>query len=121
MDISPFDAILGSNWIKSLGVIQWDFANLSMKFTLNNIPYHLQGITHLNVHISSAKDMASILPSARTVYLCQVHVTSHVSTPATSPPHMQLSDIPNPELAALLLQFQKVFTVPLGLPPPPIL
>ena len=47
------DIVLGIQWLKSLGPIQWDFNTLSMRFKVQDLDVCLRGLQGGTIHVTS--------------------------------------------------------------------
>ena len=101
------EVVLGTQWLSTLGEINWDFRLLTIRFLYMGKSVFLQGlqptasstISDANKHFSGSTRKGLVLQITATYFVASVQ--SHLP----------------PELAALLGEFSKVFAVPTGLPP----
>ena len=111
LDLQGSDAVLGMQWLRSLGRVLHDWENLTMDFTMAGQHYHLSGIPHKQLEHSSLHSMHKLLATGVDAFLMQL-----VATP-TSSSTTHLSHERATELDQLLVQYQSVFQVPQALPP----
>ena len=97
--------VLGSQWLYSLGLIQWDFNHLTMQFWYEGISVLLRGLQPSRPSLQEGEKF--LTPAVKKGPLLQI-----VATPLAAPT-MQ----PHPTLTQLLQDFSKVFKVPIGLSP----
>lgn len=97
--------VLGAHWLRTLGLILWDFLNLWMQFIWEGKTYQLKG--------ENVKDPTILKPSKlrKTVsgrgmllQLCSIQVASS-------------SNQIDQELEDLMLQYEDIFAEPKELPP----
>ena len=100
------EVVLGTQWLRTLGVINWDFQLLTMKFLYLGKRVFLQGLQPTSLTISNADKLFS--GSRRKGLVLQITTINPFSSVQ---PHL------SPVLADLLSEFSKVFVVPIGLPP----
>ncbi|KAF8402565.1 hypothetical protein HHK36_010651 [Tetracentron sinense] len=106
LDFGGCDVVLGAQWLRTLGPILWDFANLWMKFTANEKDITIQGMTEPQTKfIKSTQAQHEIRngASCAVLYMCSAGVESKEPT--------------NPELLQSLEQYADIFEEPKGLPP----
>lgn len=103
------DVVLGIHWLRGLGPITWDFTSLSMKFQWAEKWVQLQGIQFSPSSFTNEGDKSLISAISKGKGLLLQLMGSHLEAP-------QLTCCP--EIDILLLQFDKVFQEPVGLPPP---
>ena len=99
------DVVLGTQWLYSLGFIQWNFKNLTMQFDYQNKSILLQGL----------KSSAPILQDGDQFLRTLIKNGLVLQIVSCSPPLplvQQSSAVTN-----LLLEFKPVFDMPKGLPP----
>jgi hypothetical protein len=124
LPLAGCDAVLGIQWLRTLGPILWDFSALTMQFTLGGVPCTLQGLRQgPRVNLEGGDDFK--LPRLEKKGLL-LHLVGH-SVPggqegreiwvqsASLRPDKQ-PPIPGP-VKAVLEQFEGIFQEPKGLPP----
>ena len=102
------DLVLGTQWLGTLGVIQWDFKMLTMSFGYNHRQVLLQGLRSTR---SQLQDGDTFLKQSVKKGLV-LHITFQPQL-LTAEGTDQLPE----EVAALLEEFKSVFAAPEGLPP----
>ncbi|XP_077232412.1 uncharacterized protein LOC143869736 [Tasmannia lanceolata] len=107
LSLGGCDAVLGAYWLRPLGPILWDFANLSMQFSLEGDSYCLNGPSSNEISVVDDSQLKKPLKKGSRGVLLQL--CSIVSTP---------TDYSNPRVEVLLQEFQDIFKEPCGLPPP---
>ena len=97
--------VLGTRWLKTLGLIQWDFNLLTMAFQWLGKTMVLKGLRPSH---SSLQDASHFFkkPAKKGLFL---QITTQLFTAEPT--------LPVPELESLLEEFAVVFKVPQGLPP----
>ncbi|XP_042027248.1 uncharacterized protein LOC121774436 [Salvia splendens] len=113
------DMVLGIQWLETLGVIQWDFKNLTMDFTLNGQRHLVRGSQkELTVHTVSEKEMTKLLTHNDGIQLCCIQVDNERNTTLLSVEKSDESELPTPNSIKLFLEDQKaIFAEPTSLPP----
>ena len=101
------DLVLGTQWLSTLGVINWDFKHLSMEFTYASKQVVLYGIKTQPMGPEIQDGVQFFKEPTRRGLILQI--TAHCST-------IEQSSLPA-EIAALLQEFHGVFATPVGLPP----
>ena len=102
------DLVLGTQWLSTLGVIQWDFKLLTMCFTHGQKAVLLHGLKEAGSHIQEGNQFLKE-PVKRGLVLQIACNTTGNSTNQTTQVPTQVAD--------LLLEFESVFATPMGLPP----
>nr|XP_023907237.1 uncharacterized protein LOC112018933 [Quercus suber] len=100
------DLVFGTQWLSTLGIINWDFKNLSMGFIHGGRQVLLQGLNTSRGFEVQNEDQFFKEPTRRGLIL-------QITTGSTTERQSSLS----PEVTALLQEFKGVFTTPMGLPP----
>ena len=109
-----YDLVLGVQWLRTLGPIVWDFAALTMHFTMGTQNVTLQGMAAGSVHIATKKQASKLNYTSKG--RCALLMTT-VSEPTEVLLSTLLQKWPK-TLQTLLLQFSTLFETPKGLPPP---
>jgi hypothetical protein len=100
--------VLGVEWLRTLGPILWDFALMTMQFSLNSHTTILTGLNPTRLTMEDADHFLCTTVSATKGFLLQF--ISQDEAPAFHSPPGPIHD--------LLQQFVQVFEEPKGLPPP---
>ncbi|PKA46982.1 putative mitochondrial protein [Apostasia shenzhenica] len=120
MPLESYNMILGVQWLSELGMVNWDFKNLTMKFTLNRNPIILRGTRIPFLQVVSEKQLdKAILNSTTAIYLCFCYSQVHSINPSFSSynPMNALNTQQQGELDMLLEFYVDIFMEPRGLPP----
>ncbi|XP_042059609.1 uncharacterized protein LOC121804134 [Salvia splendens] len=114
LPLGSCDMVLGIQWLETLGVIQWDFKNLTMDFTLNGRRHLVRGgHNELQVHKVSEKEMSKLLTHTE-----GIQVTDEGSTTLLSVEQSEEAEVSIPSSIQQLLEEQKnIFVEPSSLPP----
>ena len=99
------DVVLGTQWLYTLGLIQWDFQHLTMEFVLDGKPVLLKGLQPSGHDFKDS--MKFFKPTVKRGLCLQV----------LSPNSSSVSEQIQPEIEDLLTGFSSVFAIPSGLPP----
>ncbi|XP_042054806.1 uncharacterized protein LOC121799484 [Salvia splendens] len=119
LPLGSCDMVLGIQWLETLGVIQWDFKNLTMDFTLKGRRHLIRGDnTKLQVHTVSKNEMNKILTHTNGIQLCCIQVTDEGNPTLLSRESTDDYEVPIPSSIQLFLEDQKaIFAEPTSLPP----
>ena len=109
LDLGSTNVVLGMQWLGSLGTMEVNWNQLTMKFRMGNSNMVLQGDLSLNKSRVSLKAMMKEIRQEGQGILVEF---SNIAAVASSDPW----PIPK-EVQGLLDQFQPVFNMPAGLPP----
>ena len=82
MPLGGCDVILGTQWLRTLGIILWDFAELWMQFLVNGNKHTFNGLQPGSLNIISSHRMENILKMNSHGVIAQIHFI-----------HMQLSPV----------------------------
>ena len=105
LPLGDCELVLGTQWLRTLGVIQWDFMAMSMKFQ------HFSTTVTLGLHLtdhSLQEGKQFFKQPVRKGILLQIVSLGSVTT--SSQPC-------DPAIEQLLSEFASVFATPTGLPP----
>ncbi|XP_026382523.1 uncharacterized protein LOC113277692 [Papaver somniferum] len=108
--ISGCDAVLGVQWLQTLGAISWDFNKLHMKFCVSGTEFILVGENSPTVMLLDHTPMQRLIHREQQGILLQL---------SSLPPDMEsstLSQVPS-EITELIFRFSDVFGSPTYLPP----
>ena len=108
------DLVLGVQWLRTLGPIVWDFAALTMHFTMGTQNVTLQGMAAESVHIATKKQASKFTQASQGRCTLLMNTASELTDVI---PTTLLQKWPK-SLQTLLLQFGTLFEIPKGLPPP---
>ena len=79
LSLENCDMVLGVQWLETLGVIQWDFKQLVMEFTLQGKRHVLRGSqSNQIIHTVFEKEMEKLISSCQGAELCCIRVTEEV-------------------------------------------
>lgn len=98
LDISGCDVVLGAQWLRTLGLIAWDFTQLVMQFSVADCVYSLVGDNSPMVMFMDSKMMTRTLKQERQGIL--FHLTI-----ATEP----ISSLVSVDVVRLLSEFANIF------------
>jgi hypothetical protein len=102
------DVVLGVDWLRSLGTIQWNFADLSMSFFVDGEKLFLQGLRLPKEAIKEEHSLSKVtFVEGRGIWLQFMEINE---SPRGAPV--------DPALQIVLNEFRIVFDEPTGLPPP---
>ena len=104
------DLVLGTHWLGTLGVIQWDFKLLTMSFSYGHRHIQLQGLKSANSQLQDGDNFLKqpmkkglILQISVQLQPQLMYVEGQVQIPEA--------------IAAMLRHYKTIFTTPEGLPP----
>ncbi|XP_026419514.1 uncharacterized protein LOC113315452 [Papaver somniferum] len=109
LEIGGYDAVLGVQWLRTLGPIIWDFSKLTMQFTINDSAVLLQGNNYSSVMMMDSVPMQNLLCRESYAIILQLFAITKDSVPPEA--------ITSPALKALLQQYADIFRTPTSLPP----
>jgi hypothetical protein len=112
LPLEGFDAVLGAQWLVTLGPILWDFSKMSMKFHLDGREVELKGLdTPINRMIDEEEMEQEIRKEKQGILLQLFALTIEANN---SPKAQEVG----PGLHEVLTSFHDVFSEPKRLPPP---
>ncbi|XP_026398885.1 uncharacterized protein LOC113294724 [Papaver somniferum] len=107
-DISGCDAVLGVQWLHTLGLISWDFTKLTMQLKINEEDIILRGNNFSSVMIMDVSPMQRLLCRETYGFLLQPSsLNTAINTTSVVPPMIQ----------KLLSEYEDIFKIPNILPP----
>uniref|UniRef100_A0A2N9J8Y4 Reverse transcriptase n=1 Tax=Fagus sylvatica TaxID=28930 RepID=A0A2N9J8Y4_FAGSY len=113
LELGGSGVVLGTQWLRTLGVISWDFENLEMEFTHQGKKILLQGMKAGKSSIQGSKEFARKPPTQG--LLLQV---SQLTESSDQEPVLFLASQQIPTAVQMVLQhYTSVFREPQGLPP----
>ncbi|KAJ8753628.1 hypothetical protein K2173_025619 [Erythroxylum novogranatense] len=110
LPLEGYDVVLGTQWLRTLGPIIWDFSKLLMKFVMKGQEVILQGSTIPENQVISNCQMQGAMRHKKIGYLLQI-LSSMTKLPGTS-----LTKL-HPQIQQILKEFRAVSMEPSGLPP----
>ncbi|XP_026417622.1 uncharacterized protein LOC113313118 [Papaver somniferum] len=109
LELSGCEAVLGVDWLRTLGNISWDFDKLHMQFTANGREHMLVGNNSTSILLLDVSFMHKVFQDTQHGFFLQL-----VPSPTTSEIHSQVPTA----VSDLLLLFSDLFASPTALPPP---
>jgi len=117
LPLAGCDAVLGIQWLRTLGPILWDFSDLKMEFTHGGVPCILQGIKQ-GARVSLEKgDSFKLTKHEKMGVLLQMvgHSLPGLQLSSTNSPSRQIMQ-PGP-MDQILKAYEDAFQEPQRLPP----
>jgi hypothetical protein len=111
LNLSGYDAVLGAQWLRTLGPILWDFSKLYMSFQWQGQEVTLKGLASPQDKLLEASKMLKQLRKQQEGVFVQIF-SIHLGVEQSCP------EIAEPELLQLLEDFKEIFAEPCRLPPP---
>lgn len=108
LPLEGYDVVLGTQWLRTLGPIMWDFSKLLMAFFLDGKHVIFQDSQIPGNQVISACHMEQIVKALKRGFLLQIIGDS---TATTKVPKL------HPQIQDLLEEFRVILTEPMGLPP----
>jgi hypothetical protein len=124
LPLAGCDAVLGIQWLRTLGPILWDFSALTMQFSLGGVPCTLQGLRQgprVSLECGDSFKLPKLEKKGLLLHLVGHSITEGHEIRETQGRLLGLrpdkqSPIPGP-VTGVLHQFEGVFQEPKGLPP----
>ena len=80
------DVVLGAQWLRTLGPILWDFAELWMQFSINGTKHTLCGLQPGSLSLISSHRMENLLKKSSHGVIAQLHfIQMQPSAVSTTP------------------------------------
>ncbi|XP_028055574.1 uncharacterized protein LOC114259749 [Camellia sinensis] len=111
------DAVLGAQWLSTLGPIIWDFSKLQMKFCHEGKEVVFTSLAAPENKVVGEKEITKEFRKKKTGALLQIYSLSVQTTQGNLSAHLDL-ELNTLELQQILSYYQDVFKEPHGLPPP---
>ena len=84
------DVVLGAQWLRTLGPILWDFAELWMQFSINGTKHTLRGLQPWSLSLISSHHMEKLLKKISHGFITQLHfIQMQPSAVSTTPLDLQ--------------------------------
>ncbi|XP_026452801.1 uncharacterized protein LOC113353408 [Papaver somniferum] len=109
LPISGCDDVLGIQWLRTLGVISWDFTALTMQFHINGSDITLVGNDSSTVMMLYSSSMQRLLNREHYGILFQLSTLKDSSSPTVS--------VLEPEIQQLISTYSDIFETLVSLPP----
>nr|GFC50749.1 transposon Ty3-G Gag-Pol polyprotein [Tanacetum cinerariifolium] len=106
LPVAACPIVLGVQWLKTLGHIEFDFNNLTIGFHIAGSHHKLQGLKASELFALKSHELMGICDAALLLQIVSVL------------PQVQPELSPSPAIQEVLTDFCKVFQDPSGLPPP---
>uniref|UniRef100_A0A2N9FIE8 Integrase catalytic domain-containing protein n=1 Tax=Fagus sylvatica TaxID=28930 RepID=A0A2N9FIE8_FAGSY len=113
LELGGSGVVLGTQWLRTLGVISWDFEKLEMGFTHQGKKVLLQGMKAGKSSIQGSKEFARKSPTQGLL----LQVSQLTESSDQEPVHPSASQQIPPAIQLVLQQYASVFREPQGLPP----
>ncbi|XP_042487967.1 uncharacterized protein LOC122068169 [Macadamia integrifolia] len=110
------DAVLGAQWLSSLGPIIWDFSKLQMTFHVNGKKAFLNGLQTPMDRVMDGLEMSKEIKKKKEGMLLQIYSLS-MQQPLSVPLLANFSNASNINLEPLLQKYDDLFHEPMKLPP----
>ena len=113
LPLEGFDAVLGAQWLSTLGPILWDFSRMNMKFSMEGKTIELQGLTKPTNRLVNEKEIKQEIKKEKRGILLQLFSL------CASAPTIQVGNSADTRSLSqqVLSSFQDLFVKPKGLPP----
>lgn len=106
LPVCGYDAVLGAEWLRSLGVISWDFNHMTMQFHHGTQQILLTGLHSSVATVKDSSEFHQLLLQQRLgFYIHLMHLQPASPT------------VQDPAVSSLLQQYSSIFAQPHGLPP----
>ncbi|KAJ0624008.1 putative nucleotidyltransferase, Ribonuclease H [Helianthus annuus] len=113
-----YDLVLGVQWLETLNDIMWNFKQLTMKFKVGTQDFELKGAKSQGVTLCSMEKLTTMLQREGTVVQAQLFsIQNSADVHCAYQPNIG-EVCHNGDLDKLLQEFEDIFEVPKGLPPP---
>ena len=113
LPLKGFDAVLGAQWLITLGPIQWDFARMNMKFRMEGKTIELQDLTKPANRLVNEKEIKQEIKKEKRGILLQLFSLC-ASAPTTRVGNFADTGSLSQQV---LSSFQDLFVEPKGFPP----
>ena len=107
LPLEGYEAVLGTQWLRTLGEILWDFSKLTMKFQWNGRLVMLKGLTDQVIEGYELEKEVGVHPVGALVQLLAIESQNYTAA----------KGVAALELQKILETFQDIFKEPMGLPP----
>lgn len=107
LEISGCDAVLGIDWLRTLGKIEWDFEKLTMQFRIKDSAVTLTGNQSSAIMMMDVSPMRRLLSTENHAILFEL-----IATTSAAPQSVLL-----PSIEQLLSSYADIFSTPTSLPP----
>jgi hypothetical protein len=107
LPLEGYEAVLGMQWLWTLGEILWDFSKLTMKFQWNGRLVMLKGLTDQVIEGYELEKEVGVHLVGALVQLLAIESQNYTAA----------KGVAAPELQKILETFQDIFKEPMGLPP----
>ena len=67
------DVVLGTQWLRTIGPILWDFAELWMQFSINGTKHTLRGLQPGSLNLIHSHQMENLLKKSSHGVIAQLH------------------------------------------------
>ena len=113
LPLKGFDAVLGAQWLSTLGPILWDFLRMNMKFSMEGKTIELQGLKKPTNRSVNEKEIKQEIKKEKRGILLQLFSL------CASAPTIQVGNSADTGSLSqqVLSSFQDLFVEPKGLPP----
>ena len=108
LPLGDYELVLGIQWLRTLGVIQWDFMAMSMKFQQFETTITLVGLHLTDLTLQEGKQFKKKKKLVRKGIM--LHIVSLVSVTTSPQPY-------DPAIEQLLTESASVYATPSSLPP----
>nr|KYP36817.1 Transposon Ty3-I Gag-Pol polyprotein [Cajanus cajan] len=115
MSIEGADAVLGIDWLRTLGPLTADFSTLSLSFTHNDVPITIK-VDPTHTPTLATFHHFNLLKHHNAIASCHLIFTHRLDN-NTHNPELHLPPTLNPEIKTLISNHTSIFTKPTGLPP----
>lgn len=107
LNLEGLDAVLGIHWLRTSGKIQWDFADLTMQFTLHEKRVTLNGLPAEKALLMDPKHISQTMKKRRRGLLMTLTLMS--TSLQEQQPKFNGTDSQGKSLSDLLLKFNHIF------------
>ena len=114
LPLEGYDAVLGAQWLMTLGPILWDFSKMQMKFSMEGKEVMLQGRSTPSSKFVDEEDMRRELKKRKQGVLLQLYAITPVDQQPQDLTHGTKED---ERLQKILASFGDLFAQPKQLPP----
>lgn len=108
LPLEGYEAVLGTQWLRTLGEILWNFSKMTMRFNISGKEILLKGLTRPKDKVVADTSLWRNAKKPATGAFLQLDVVREVAVDKS-----QLM----PEVQELLDAFSDLFEEPIGLPP----